>query len=86
MTGEWGKLYNEELHNLYSSPNIIRKTRSERMRWAGLVACMGEKREVYKVLVGKPKGKKPLGRPRHKWEDGIRIDLGEFGWRSVDWI
>jgi hypothetical protein len=47
---------------------------------------MGEKREVYKVLVGKPKGKKPLGRPRHKWEDGIRIDLGEFGWRSVDWI
>jgi hypothetical protein len=79
VTGEWRKLHNEEFHNLYSSPDIIRQVKSKRMRWAGHVACMGEERKVYKVLVGKPKGKRPLGRPRCRWEDGIRMDLGEIG-------
>jgi hypothetical protein len=69
-----------QLHNLYSSPDIIRHIKSRRMRWAGHVAHMGEERKVYKVLVGKPKGKRPLRRPRHRWEDGIRMDLREIGW------
>jgi hypothetical protein len=86
VTGEWRKLHNEELHNLYSSPDIIRQVKSRRMRWVGLVARMGEERKVYKVLVGKPKGKSPLGRPRHRWEDGIRMDLREIGLGGVDWI
>jgi hypothetical protein len=80
VTGKWRKLHNEELHNLYSSPDIIRQIKLKRMRWAGHVACMGEGRKVYKVLVGKPKGKRPLGRPRHRWEDWIRMDLREIGW------
>jgi hypothetical protein len=71
VTGEWRKLHNEELHNLYSSPGIIRQVKSRRMRWAGHVARMGEERKVYKVLVGKPEGERPLGRPRRRWEDGI---------------
>jgi hypothetical protein len=83
VTGEWRKLYNEELHILYSSPYIIRQIKSRRMKWAGHVACMGEERNVYRVLMGKPEGKGPLGRPR---EDGIRMDLREIGWGSVDWI
>jgi hypothetical protein len=83
VTGEWRKLHSEELHILYSSLNIIRQVKSRRMRWAGHVACMGEERNVYRVLMGKPEGKRPLGRPR---EDGIRIDLREIGWGSVDWI
>jgi hypothetical protein len=70
---------NEELHNLYSSPDIIRQVKSRRMRWAGHVARMGEEREVYKVLVVKPEGKRPLGRPRRGWENGIRMDLREIG-------
>jgi hypothetical protein len=86
VTGEWRKLYSEELHNLYSSPDIIRQVRSRRMRWAGHVARMGEERKVYKVLVGKPEGKRPLGRPRRRWEDGIRMDLREIGLWGVDWI
>jgi hypothetical protein len=86
VTGEWRKLHNEELHNLYSSPYIIRQLKSRQMRWVGHVAHMGEERKVYKVLVGKPKGKRSLGRPRHRWEDGIRIDLGEIGLGCVDWI
>jgi hypothetical protein len=86
VTGEWKKLHNEELHILYSSPNIIRQIKSRRMRWAGHVACMGEDRNVYKFLMEKPDGKRPLRRPRRKWQDGIRMDLMEFGWRSVDWI
>jgi hypothetical protein len=79
VTGEWRKLHNEELHNLYSSPDIIRQVKSRRMRWAGHVACMVKERKVYKVLVGKLEGKRPLGRPRRRWEDGIRLDLREIG-------
>jgi hypothetical protein len=86
VTGEWRKLHNEELHNLYSSPDIIRQVKSKRMRWVGHVARMGEERKVYKVLVGKPEGKRPLGRPRCRWEDGIRMDLREIGLAGVDWI
>jgi hypothetical protein len=79
VTGEWKKLHNEELNNLYSSPYIIRQVKSRRMRRAGHVALMGEEIKVYKVLVGKPEGKRPLGRPRRRWEDGIRMDLRETG-------
>jgi hypothetical protein len=86
VKGEWRKLHNEELHNLYSSPDIIRQAKSRRMRWAGHVARMGEERKVYKVLVGKPEEKRPLGRPRRRWEDGIRMDLREIVLRGVDWI
>jgi hypothetical protein len=67
VTGEWRKLHNRELHNLYSSPDIIRQIKSRRMRWAGHVARMGEGRNEYRVLVGKPEGKRPLGRPRRRW-------------------
>jgi hypothetical protein len=86
VTGEWRKLHNEELHILYSSPNIIRQIKSRRMRWTGHAARMGEERNVYRVLIGKPEGKRPLGRPRRRWEDGIRMDLSETGWGSVDWM
>jgi hypothetical protein len=82
VTGEWRKLPNEELHILYSSPYIIRQIKSRRMRWAGHVERMGEERNV----MGKPQGKRPLGRPRRRWEDGIRMDLREIGLESVDWI
>jgi hypothetical protein len=74
VTGEWRKLHNEELHNLYS-PNILPVIKSRRMGWAGHVASLGEGRGVYRVLVGKPEGRRPLGRPRHRWEDNIRMDL-----------
>jgi hypothetical protein len=80
VTGEWRKLHNEELHNLYSSPKIIIQIKLRRMRWAGHVACMGEERKVYEVLVGKPEGKRPLVSLRGKYDDGIRMDLGEIGW------
>jgi hypothetical protein len=86
VTGEWRKLHYEKLHNLYSSPDIIRQVKSRRMMWAGHVAGMGEERKVYKVLVVKPEGKRPLGRPRRRWEDGIRMDFGEIGLGCVDWI
>jgi hypothetical protein len=80
----------EELHNLYSSSDIIRQVKSRRMRWAGHVARMGEERKVYKVLVGNPEGKRPLGRPRRRWEDGVRMDLKEIGlggvWIGFDWL
>jgi hypothetical protein len=79
VMGEWMKLHNEELLNLYSSSDIIRQVKSRRMRWAGYVARMGQERKVYKVLVGKPEGKRPLGRPRCRWEDGIRMDLRVIG-------
>jgi hypothetical protein len=86
VMGEWRKLHSEELHNLYSSPDIIRQVKSRRMRWAGYVARMGEEIKVYKFLVGKPEGKRPLGRPRHRWENGITMDLREIGLGGVDWI
>jgi hypothetical protein len=86
VTGEWRKLHNEELRDLYSSPSIIRIVTSRRMRWADHVARMGEKRNAYKLLVGKPERKIPLGRPRRRWVDTIRMDLGEVGWGEVDWI
>jgi hypothetical protein len=86
VTGGWRKLHNEELHNLYSSPSIIRIIRSGRMRWAGHVARMGEKRTVYRLLVRKPEGKRLLGRPKRRWIDNIKMDLLEIGVSVVDWI
>jgi hypothetical protein len=86
VTGEWRKMHNEELHILYSSPDIIRQIKSRQIRWAGHVARMREERKVYKVLVGKSEGKRPLGRPRHRWEDGIKMDRREIGLGGVDWI
>jgi hypothetical protein len=83
VTGKWRKLHNEELNDLYSSPNIMK---SMRMRWAGRVTRLGEKREAYRLLVGKPEGKRPLGRPGRRWLDNIRMDLVEVGWGDVDWI
>jgi hypothetical protein len=83
VTGGWGKLHNEELHNLYSSPNIIRMIKSRRMRLAGHVARMGVKRNAYRILVRKPKEKRTLGTPRRWWVDNIKMDL-RMGW--CDWI
>jgi hypothetical protein len=77
---------NEELHNLYSSPSIIRIIKSRRMRWAGHVARTREKRNAYRILAGKPEGKRPLGRPRRTWVDNIKMDLGEITWDGVNWI
>jgi hypothetical protein len=82
----WRKLHNNELHSLYSSPNIVRVIKSRRMRWAGHVANMGEGRGVYSVLVGRPEGKRPLGRPRRRWEDNIKLDLREIGIDGANWI
>ena len=79
VTGEWRKLHNMELRDLYSLPNIVRVVKSRRMRWAGHVTRMGEGRGMHRVLVGKPEGKRPLGRPRRKWEDNIKMDLREMG-------
>jgi hypothetical protein len=79
VTGEWRKLHSEELHNLYSSPDIIRQIKSRRIRWAGHVARMGMVIKLYKVLVGMSEGKRPLGRPRYRWKDGIRMDLRDIG-------
>jgi hypothetical protein len=80
VTGGWRKLHNEELRNLYSSLSIIRMIQSSRMRWTGHVACMGEKRSAYRILVGKSEGKRPLRRPRRRWVDNIKIVLREVGW------
>jgi hypothetical protein len=85
VTGDWTKLYDEKLHNLYSSPSIITMIMSGRMRWAGHVARM-EKRNGYRILVGKPTGKRPHGRPRRRWVGNIKMDLREIGWDRVDWI
>jgi hypothetical protein len=84
--GDWRRLHNEELNDLYSSPNIVRVIKLRRMRWAGHVARMGEEREAYRVLVGKPEGRRPLGRPRRRWLDNIRIDLQEVGCGYMDCI
>jgi hypothetical protein len=79
VTGEWRRLYNEELNDLYSSPNI-RVIKSRRMRWEGHVACMGQGRGSYRILLGRPEGRRPLGRPRRRWEDNIKVDLQEMRW------
>jgi hypothetical protein len=84
--GSWRKLHNDELHNLHSSPNIVRVIKLRRMRWAGHVACLEEGRGVYRVLDGRPKGKRPLGKPRCRWEDNIKIDLREIEIDRVSWI
>jgi hypothetical protein len=80
VTGGWRKLHNEELHNLYSSPNIIRVIKSRRMRWTGHAARIGESRNAYRILVGNPERRRPLGRPRRRWVDNIKMDLREVGW------
>jgi hypothetical protein len=85
-TGGWRKVHNEELRDLYSSPSTIRIIKLRRMRWAGHVARIGEKRNAYKLLVGEPERKRPLGRPRRRWVDNMKRDLLEIGWRCVDWI
>jgi hypothetical protein len=79
VTGEWRGLHNKRLHALYLSVNIIRVIKSKRLRWAVHIACLGVRKGAYKVLVGKPEGRRPLGRPRHKWEDNIEMDLREVG-------
>jgi hypothetical protein len=84
VSGGWTKLHNEELHNLYSSPSIIRIIKSRRIRLAGHVARMGEKRNVYRLLVGRSEGKRPLGRPRHRWRDNIKMNFLEIGVSVVD--
>ena len=86
VTGEWRRLHNEELNDLYSSSNIVRVIKSRRMRWAGNVARMGEERGVYSVLVEKPEGKRPMGRPRRRWVDNIMMDLQEVGCGYMNWI
>jgi hypothetical protein len=84
--GVWRKLHDEELHGLYSSPSIVRVIIARRMRWAGHMAHMGEVRGAYNILVGRPGGRRPLGRPRSRWEDNIKMDLREIGFGDVDWI
>ena len=86
VTVEWRKLHNEELNDLYCSPNIVRVIKSRRMRWEEHVARMGERRGVYRVLMGKPEGKRPLGRPRRRWEDNIKMALQEVRCGGMDWI
>jgi len=86
VTGEWRRLHNEELNDLYSSPNSVQVIKSIRMIWAGHVARMGEEKGVYRVLMGKPEGRRPLGRPRRRWVDNIRLDLQEVGCGYIDWI
>jgi hypothetical protein len=86
VTRDWRKLHTEELNDLYSLPNIIRVVNSRRMRWAGHVALMGESRSVYRILVGKSERKKPLGKPRHRWEDNIKMDLQDVECGDMDWI
>ena len=86
VTWEWRRLHNEELNDFYCSPNIVRVIKSKRMRWVGHVARMGEERQVCRVLVGKPGGKRPQRRPRRRWVDNIRMDLQEVGCGYMDWI
>jgi hypothetical protein len=86
VTGGWKKPHNEELHGLYSSSSIIRVIKSRRMRWSGHVVRMGELRDAYNILIGRPEGRRPLGRPRRRWEDNIKMDLREIGFGYEDWI
>jgi hypothetical protein len=86
VTGEWRRLHNKELHALYSSPNIILVIRSRRLRWAGHVARMGERRGSFRVLVRTSEGRRSLDRSRRRWVDKIKMDLREVGWGSMDWI
>ena len=86
VTGEWRRQHNEELYDLYPSPNVVRVIKSRRMRWAGHVALMGEESVVYRVLVEKPEGRRTLGRPRRRWVDNIRMDLQEVECGYMDWI
>jgi hypothetical protein len=86
VTGGWRKLHNEKLHGLYSSPGIVRVIKERRMRWAGHVACMGEVRGAYNILIGRPEGMRPLGRPGRRWEDNIKMYLREIVFGDVDWI
>jgi hypothetical protein len=85
VAGGWRGLHNEEFHNFYASPNIIRVIESRRLRWTGRVARMGEMRYARSILVGLPEGMRPFGRRRHRWEDSIRMDLREIGWKGVNW-
>jgi hypothetical protein len=85
-TGSWRKLHNEELHGLYSLPSIFKVIKARRMRWAGHVARMGKVRGAYNILVRKPEGRRPLGKPRRRWEDNIKMDFREIGFGDVDWI
>ena len=91
VTGEWRKVHNEELNDLYCSPNIVRVIKSRRMRWTGNLARTGDRKGVYRVLMGKPEGKRPLARPRCRWEDNIKMDLHEVGcdvrvWTGSSWL
>jgi len=86
VTGKWRRLHNEELNDLYSSPHIVWVVKSRRMRWAGHVVRMGGERVVYRVMVGKPERRRPLGSPRRRWVDNIRMDLQEVGCRFMNWI
>jgi hypothetical protein len=87
VTGEWRRLHNGELNDLYSSPNIIRVIKSRRMGWAGHLARMGEGRGTYRILVGRPEGRRPLGRPRRRWEDNIKMDFQEVEWGTwTGWL
>jgi hypothetical protein len=86
VTGGWRKLHNEELHGLYFPPSIVRVIKSRRMRWAENVARMGEVRGAYNILVGRPAERRPLGTPRSRWEDNIKMDLRKIGFGDVDWI
>jgi hypothetical protein len=86
VTGDWRRLHNGELHNLYTSQNTIWVIKSSTMSWMGHVTCMGQMRNAYNILVGKPEAKRPLGRPRHRWKDNFRMDLREIGWEGMDWV
>jgi hypothetical protein len=86
VTGGWRKLHNEELHDLYSLPSIVRVIKARMMRWTGHVARMGVVRVAYNILVGRPEGRRPPGRPKRRWEDNIKMDLMEIGFGDVDWI
>jgi hypothetical protein len=86
MTGSWRKPPKEELHNLFSLSSIIRMIKSRRLRWAGHVRQMGMERNAYRIVMQKPEGRRPLGRPRHRWVDSIKLDLTKIGWGNMDWI